>query len=326
QVSSALGSLNNGGTLAPDNATLLLGTAANGLAFDANQIEVIGADLNINANSTRDLHINQGGGDVSIGHNTPYAKLDVRSTNWQFRLNNDAAGGADWYIGSSANSWAVGGGKFVISRTANSNNTVFVIENADQQVGIGTNAPTDRLQVDADAGEDALRVRVAGVTRFRVHDNGGVSIGVNAGPPAEGLLVRGNVQPEGDNIASLGGPVNRWSIVWAANGFIQTSDIRLKTEIEPLDYGLAELLQLQSIRYHWQTNPSGPAKIGFSAQQLYEVMPEVVNGTPDKDVSEAPMGVNYAELVPVLVNAIQEQQEQIDALKAEVETLKQQNK
>ncbi|MEM6348083.1 MAG: hypothetical protein AAF927_29605, partial [Bacteroidota bacterium] len=47
QVSSALGSLNNGGTLAPDNATLLLGTAANGLAFDANQIEVIGADLNI---------------------------------------------------------------------------------------------------------------------------------------------------------------------------------------------------------------------------------------------------------------------------------------
>lgn len=332
QVSSALGSVSNAGALDPTNATLLLGTTTSGMAFDANQIETINNSLYLNFNSAENVNIVNGGGSVGIGNNAPATKLDVLSTGWQFRLNNDDVGGTDWYIGTSANTWAVGGSRFVISPSSSSNDYALVIEDVGKQIGIGTNSPSDRVQIDADAGEDALRVRVAGSTRFRVHDNGGVSIGANVSPPVAGLYVNaetrfdGNAYPDNDNAYTSGTATRRWSAVYATNGTIQTSDIRLKTEIEPLEYGLAELMNLQSIRYHWKSKPNSAAKIGFSAQQLHAVIPEVVSGSPAGEIETAPMGVNYAELVPVLVNAIQEQQAQIEALQLEVEALKNQQK
>ncbi|MEE4331052.1 MAG: hypothetical protein V2J10_09300 [Wenzhouxiangella sp.] len=69
-------------------------------------------------------------------------------------------------------------------------------------VGIGTNNPSDLLHISAPDNTDAMRIQIGGQTRFRVHDNGGVSIGVNATPPAGGLLVRGDVRLED--------PVTRW--------------------------------------------------------------------------------------------------------------------
>ncbi len=323
QVSSALGSLNNGG-LDPDNASLLIGTATTGLAFDPNQIEVIGTGLHLNFNSAQDVYLVNGGGDVAIGHNAPVAKLDVESTGWQFRLDNDATGGNDWYIGSSADTWAVGGGKFIISPNAGSANSLFVIE-PDEQVGVGTTAPLARFHVSADAGEDAMRVQVNGATRFMVHDNGGVSIGANLGPPAEGLYVRGesefdgDVMPDDDNSYDLGAPLFRWDNVWATNGIIQTSDLRLKTEIAPLVGGLDRIQQLRPVTFKWKSSPDGASKVGLIAQEVQQVVPEVVADQGD----EAPLGVNYAELVPVLIQAVQEQQTQIEAQQQEINELKQ---
>ena len=57
------------------------------------------------------------------------------------------------------------------------------------KIGIGTSSPGDRLQIDANSGEDALRVRIGGTTRLRVHDNGGVSIGANRTPPLAGMMI-----------------------------------------------------------------------------------------------------------------------------------------
>ncbi|MEM7658675.1 MAG: tail fiber domain-containing protein [Bacteroidota bacterium] len=320
QVSSALGSLNNGGALDPTHATLLLGTAASGMAFDPNQIEGIGSTLHLNFNSNRDVALVNGGGDVAIGHQAPAAKLDVASDGWQLRLNNEDPGGDDWFLGSSASFWTVGAGKFVISPTNSSSNSEFVIE-PDGQVGMGTLTPNSRLQVDADAGEDALRVRVGGLTRMVVNSNGGVAIGQNVTPPVEGLYVSGESRfdddafPDNDNTFDLGTPTNRWRIVWAANGTIQTSDRRDKTQIANLTYGLEEVLKLRPVSYEWEEQPEMGLKIGLIAQELQEVVPEVVvQGGEDP---AARLGVNYAELVPVLIQAMQEQQAEIEALKQE---------
>lgn len=62
------------------------------------------------------------------------------------------------------------------------------------RVGIGVNNPTDFLHVNAPAGTDALRVQINSTTRLRVHDNGGVSIGANVGPPSAGLTVQGDIR------------------------------------------------------------------------------------------------------------------------------------
>ena len=99
-VSSALGSLNVGGTLDTDNATLLLGTRTNGMAFDANQIEMTGtSDLHLNFNSPTDVRMVEGGGRVGIGQN-PTARLSIKQSA------NTNAGGLR-LVSSAANSyWA----------------------------------------------------------------------------------------------------------------------------------------------------------------------------------------------------------------------------
>lgn len=139
---------------------------------------------------------------------------------------------------------------------------------------------------------------------------------------------------------TLGKTNRRWGAVYATNGVITTSDMNLKTNVKPLNYGLNEILKLKTITYNWKNYKLGKTnipldkqekKIGFSAQQLLEVLPEVVqthswvpaNENGDyKEVKNEYLGVNYSDIIPVTVKAIQEQQTQIEELKKEIEELK----
>ena len=105
-VSSALGSLNNGGALDPTHAAILIGSATNGMAFDANQIEMAGtSDLYFNYNGTSDVRMVEGGGNVGIGMN-PNARLAIKQPA------NTNAGGLRWISSASTAYWAAfyGGG------------------------------------------------------------------------------------------------------------------------------------------------------------------------------------------------------------------------
>ena len=125
------------------------------------------------------------------------------------------------------------------------------------------------------------------------------------------------IVPGQDNTYTDGTSTNRWSAVWSANGTIQTSDIRLKKNIVPLNYGLKDVLMLQPVRYDWKDN-SGKNKIGLIAQEVKKIVPEVVVG----DETKENLGMNYAELVPVLINSIKEMQAEIDAMKKTISELK----
>ncbi|MEM7368144.1 MAG: tail fiber domain-containing protein [Bacteroidota bacterium] len=98
QVSSALGSLNNGG-LDVTHATLLLGTTTSGIAFDANQMESIGSRLYLNYNSNQEISLGFGGGNVGIGVDNPNAKLHIK------QITNLAGGGIRLVSSASANYW-----------------------------------------------------------------------------------------------------------------------------------------------------------------------------------------------------------------------------
>ena len=157
------------------------------------------------------------------------------------------------------------------------------------------------------------------------------------------LLEASSLNPLVDNDTRLGGSTKRWTALWATNGTIQTSDINLKQNIRPLTYGLNELLQLETISYQWKDQRIGrtqipsnqqETKLGFSAQQLLTVLPEVVQthswyptdeeGAFQRKQNET-LGVRYSEIIPITVKAIQEQQLQIEALKEAVTALKKQN-
>ncbi len=158
--------------------------------------------------------------------------------------------------------------------------------------------------------------------RMVVYSNGNVGIGTPASAnPGAKLSVDGDVKPYTDAARDLGSLSNRWRYVFASVGTIQTSDERQKENIRPIRYGLQEVMKLRPVRFQWKDNEDRSENLGLIAQETQKVIPEVVMVGEDEDKT---LGMNYTELIPVLISAIQEQQKQIEQTKQEVEQLKQQ--
>ena len=87
------------------------------------------------------------------------------------------------------------------------------------------------------------------------------------------------------------------------------SDARLKANIVSLGSTLSKLLQIDGKSYTMKKDESEKQKIGLLAQDIEKVFPELVSE------SHGIKSVNYQGLVPVLINALKEQQSEIDELK-----------
>jgi hypothetical protein len=129
------------------------------------------------------------------------------------------------------------------------------------------------------------------------------------------LTSAGTLQPGANNTYNLGSSSLRWATIYSQN-VLNTSDARLKTNIRDLNYGLSTIMNMRPVQYSWKEG-SDKKGIGFLAQELRTVIPEVVIG----DESKETLAVNYIELIPVLVNAIKEQQKQIELLNKKIKTL-----
>ncbi|MDR0230712.1 MAG: tail fiber domain-containing protein [Dysgonamonadaceae bacterium] len=105
-----------------------------------------------------------------------------------------------------------------------------------------------------------------------------------------------------------------------ALGFDISSDARLKTNVIPVKYGLSEVMKLKPVNYEMK-DKLGVERVGFIAQEVKEVIPELVVGTEgDLDKGET-LSIAYSELIPVLTKAIQEQQKIIEQLEARLKAL-----
>jgi hypothetical protein len=104
-------------------------------------------------------------------------------------------------------------------------------------------------------------------------------------------------------------------------GNYTTSDRRLKTNIVDIGYGLDDVMKLRPVFFNWKKPVKGEEgrRVGFIAQEVRQVIPEVVSIAPDKMKTEA---VEYGNLAPVLVKAIQELKADNDNLRAEFEAYK----
>ena len=122
--------------------------------------------------------------------------------------------------------------------------------------------------------------------------------------------------------------------IGTANGTIvgtQTSDIRLKNVKESFNYGLSDILKINPIAFTFKNDINNADKLGFSAQEMLNIIPESVydtktciDGYDDTDDSMVKIpksnntvyGMDYTTLIPVLVKAIQELKAEFDAYKA----------
>lgn len=104
---------------------------------------------------------------------------------------------------------------------------------------------------------------------------------------------------------------------------VLTSDERFKKEIMRIDNSLQKVLNLNGVYFNWRTNefPNRPfstaRQIGFIAQNVEKVLPEAVY-TDEKGFKS----VSYSNINALLVEAIKEQQNEIQKQEEEIEDLK----
>lgn len=102
-----------------------------------------------------------------------------------------------------------------------------------------------------------------------------------------------------------------------------TSDLRLKKNIQPIENGLATLLQLRPVSFDMKISLGDTQypihKSGFIAQEVQQVLPGLVSPLPGPD---ALLTLNTTDMIPVLVKAVQELYAENQVLKQETSALK----
>jgi len=204
-------------------------------------------------------------------------------------------------------------------------------------VGIGTSSPSTTLHVyDAGAGGDGtvhiggtssaatgqLFYEVSGATYLRLK-NTYRSTSANAymefdagyhrfltgtgGSEAMRIDSSGNLlvgSTSGSDKVTVNGTVS-------ATNFNTTSDATLKTNVETLTGSLDAVKSLRGVSFDWIEN--GNSEVGVIAQEVEAVLPDVVS-TNDQGIKS----VKYGNMVALLIEAMKEQQAQIDELKAKL--------
>lgn len=175
----------------------------------------------------------------------------------------------------------------------------------------------------------------------KLHIDGGTSIGSNMdniAMPTNGLLVEGVVRA-GPNWSAgdlqLSGLLSGYSAdvyptlktsgttiyfdaagvytgyISSNSGFIDVSDISLKTNIVPISNAMSIVENLEGVRYAWKDGRDDFAShAGFIAQQVQEFLPEAVTAS-----GPGLLGVYSPSIVAVLVQAVKELKAEIDLLK-----------
>jgi hypothetical protein len=104
---------------------------------------------------------------------------------------------------------------------------------------------------------------------------------------------------------------------WTFTGQYLSSDLTLKKDIAPIQGALDCLLKMRGVWFSWQeSSTASPEHIGLIAQEVEQVFPQLVEVGPDNK-----LGVDYVGLIPVLIEGIKSQQEQISQLHSAFERL-----
>ena len=244
------------------------------------------------------LSLQRYGGNVGIGTASPAYRLEVQNTTGDSHM--AAVGTAPSLQLMSANSgpanWATIG-----MATATNN---FIVGSAAGDLAIANRGTT--------AGN--ILFGFGSSEKMRLTSNGDLCINATATTASAKLYVNGTAAFGSVYVASLG-----TGTVYSNAGTLTNtnpSDFRLKNTINPLTYGLNEVLQLNPKTFYYNDDVTkARLKYGFIAQEVKEVMPDLVRKLgADTDY----LGLENEGIFVTLVNAIKEQQAQINELKSQL--------
>lgn len=189
-------------------------------------------------------------------------------------------------------------------------NTRMVIDDERTSIGIGTPNPEATLQVHGQLGLEA----VSGIEQWNleVDANGNLTFNANAVTGGQTRMVinddTGNV-----GIGTLN-PTQKLEVIGnvKATNVTVPSDLRYKEDIATLSNALPRVLAMRGVQYQWkhaafpEKHFGQDAQLGFIAQEVEALYPQVVFTD-----AEGYKSLDYSRLLPVLVEAIKEQQQLI---------------
>ena len=271
------------------NNCIFLGTNAgsgikNTQYNEISSIVAVGNNSGQNADGYRNVFIGNSAGNGFVGHQNTMIGFSVGTQG--------GSGTYNVYIGDQVALQANGSNNTYIGRTAgcwvNGSNNVFIGYNAGRASNTSPKTESNRLRIGANN------------LIYGEFDNKGVAINDTV-LNGKTFWVNG----------SAGGTEN-----WNA-----TSDVRLKTNIVTINSALSKVLQLRGVEFNWKntSNHLKSKQIGFIAQEIKEVVPEVVNK------SGKYYTVQYAPLTALLVEAVKEQQKRINELETKILNLQNEN-
>jgi len=286
---------------------------------------------------------------VGVGTTDPQAKLDVYGSNnnnvftvrsdsgqvkilpWKVDGNGDAN-----YLESGNAGWTASRTLFFTGYNGSAGNFSFK-----GNVGIGTNVPNGLLEVKS----AAPAININGTDGASLHgvsfqtngeqtamiktksSDGELRVQTGMSPDWGGFqtfytnnLERMRILANGNIGIGITNPDMKLTVagkVGASQGFSCSSDIRLKENIQPIKNSLAKILSLEGVSFDWKSDPAKQPQLGVIAQEVEKVAPELVSTN-----SAGYKSVNYDGFSALLINAVKEQQQSIDQLKAENQQLK----
>jgi hypothetical protein len=278
------------------------------------------------------------GTNFGIGASSPSAKLDVKiaqlggtagNSVLATRLNGDAIGNADWLDAvqirtSTGAGWS--NAEWRIRRNVDSSAAQGAIGfGGDNTVLMYTNG-SERARIDSSGN------LLVGTTVATVNSGVGLKLQTSATQPSYSVVGSGSTDTgsSGFVMYSTGAGAYRFYVgyggtVFATNTTISAiSDQRLKENVQDLDVGLSAVMALKPRKFDWKSGKGKDTKgdRGFIAQEFEQVFPDLIDEWKDPaPEGEDPYKSVRADLIPVLVKAIQEQQAIITALTARVAAL-----
>jgi len=176
------------------------------------------------------------------------------------------------------------------------------------RIGIGRPATTDDITVAGD------------IIKF-MNENGNVEMTMNMGIQTDanvGLFTDENLifisANNGEGTIAMDG-------VLEVTTAVGPSDIRLKKNIKHLGNGISTITKLRPVQYN-MIKDDKTTHIGLIAQEVEAVIPSITSNLSQLAEDGTPLkGIKYQELIPVLIKAIQEQQDLIEQQAADIKDL-----
>ena len=259
-------------------------------------------ELNVSGNGTTSQYL-RSDGDGSFTWATPPNTNTQRSDE---EIRDIAA--AQWVNGTNTTVVKDDANNTIRINSVNTNTTY----SADGNYGMTLSGTTFRLENDRRRNSSTTDIYTGNRHDFTWYD---ASVGIRwytAGAEDMRLQDNGTLHVDGDVIAYSS----------------TISDQTFKDDVVTIDNAIDKVKKLRGVEYTWNSGyRKGKRDIGLIAQEVEEVLPEIVHEHEMPLMEDAEAGktyktVDYEKMVGVLIEAMKEQQSQIDSLKAEVQLLK----